>query len=177
MTRLEIATKVLQCWAANPHMRGTNEEAAAVDRAAKVAESVPYIGGVKGDIAWREACDAIRALAPDAPKDAAPECACYRYCHDRDDLHQHADDPEHRDTRTNVGDVRGLHRERGARAMTAQWNEVRHEVRATKSAGSGWSVPMTACGLVVRSGSEISDDAPVTCGRCLEPQTRRARAA
>lgn len=30
MTRLEIATKVLQGWAANPHMRGTNEEAAAV---------------------------------------------------------------------------------------------------------------------------------------------------
>lgn len=31
--------------------------------------------------------------------------------------------------------------------------------------------------LVVRSGSDVKDDAPVTCCRCLEPQTRRARAA
>ena len=34
------------------------------EAAAKVAESVPYVGGVRGDVAWREACDAIRALAP-----------------------------------------------------------------------------------------------------------------
>ena len=97
MTRLEIAARILAGWAANPNVRGTNEEAAAgalsladallaaagetpgdqyaagfraaVDRAAKVAESVPYVGGVKGDVAWREACDAIRALAPAAPMD------------------------------------------------------------------------------------------------------------
>jgi len=95
MTRLEIAARILAGWAANPNVSGKNEEAAAValsladalltaagetpgdqyaagfraavDRAAKVAESVPYVGGVKGDVAWREACDAIRALAPAAP--------------------------------------------------------------------------------------------------------------
>lgn len=100
MTRLEIAARILAGWAANPNVSGKNEEAAAValsladalltaagetpgdqyaagfraavDRAAKVAESVPYVGGVKGDVAWREACDAIRALAPAAPMDAAP---------------------------------------------------------------------------------------------------------
>lgn len=52
--------------------------------------------------------------------------------------------------------------------MTARWSQERHTVKATRSISAGWSVPVTACGLVVRSGSDVSDDLPPTCARCRD---------
>jgi len=51
--------------------------------------------------------------------------------------------------------------------MTAQWSRERHTVSATRPVSAGWRVPMTACGLVVRSGSDVSDAVP-TCVRCCD---------
>lgn len=52
--------------------------------------------------------------------------------------------------------------------MTTQWAKERHTVAATRGISAGWRVPVTACGLVVRSGSDVSDVLPPTCVRCCD---------
>lgn len=61
LTAAEAKVAKLEAEVAKAREAGFRE---AREQAAKVAESVPYVGGVKGEVAWREACDAIRALAP-----------------------------------------------------------------------------------------------------------------